>query len=53
MSRWGQFAVGIALAGLFLWLILRDLDRSALAEALRSPDLRWLALGTSVNVERL
>ena len=45
MSRWGQFAVGIALAGLFLWLILRDLDRSALAEALRSPDLRWLALG--------
>jgi uncharacterized protein (TIRG00374 family) len=45
MKRWLQFAVGVVLAGLFVWLILRDLDRAALAEALRGPDWRWLALG--------
>jgi glycosyltransferase 2 family protein len=45
MTRWLQFAVGVALAGLCVWLILRDLDRAALAEAFRNPDWRWLALG--------
>lgn len=45
MRRGLQFAVGVALAGLFVWLILRDLDRKALAEAFRNPDWRWLALG--------
>ena len=45
MKRGVQFALGVALAGLFVWLILRDLDRAALAEAFRSPDWRWLALG--------
>jgi len=45
MKRAVQFAVGLALAGGFVWLILRDLDRAALAEAVRNPDLRWLALG--------
>lgn len=45
MTRWAQFAIGVALAGLCLWLILRDLDRAALAEAFRNPDPRWLALG--------
>ena len=37
MKRGAQFAVGLALAGLFVWLILRDLDRAALAEAGRLP----------------
>jgi uncharacterized protein (TIRG00374 family) len=45
MMRWVQFALGLGLAGVFVWLILRDLDRAALAEALRNPDGRWLALG--------
>lgn len=45
MKRWLQFAIGVALAGLCVWLILRDLDRSALAEAFRNPDWRWLVLG--------
>lgn len=45
MRRWGQFAIGVVLAGLCLWLILRDLDRAALTEAFRNPDPRWLALG--------
>ncbi|MDX5350392.1 MAG: flippase-like domain-containing protein [Paracoccaceae bacterium] len=45
MRRWVQFAIGLALAGFCLWLILRDMDRAALAEAFRDPDPRWLALG--------
>ena len=45
MKRWVQFGVGVALAGLCVWLILRDLDRAALAEAFRGPDWRWLAVG--------
>ena len=45
MTRTAQFAVGVALAGGFVWLILRDLDWNALHDAFRAPDLRWLALG--------
>ncbi|MCX7288555.1 MAG: lysylphosphatidylglycerol synthase transmembrane domain-containing protein [Rhodobacterales bacterium] len=45
MKRAVQFVLGLAFAGLFVWLILRDLDREALARALRNPDWRWLALG--------
>lgn len=45
MKRAVQFAVGVALAGLFVWLILRDLDWPALAQAFRNPDWRWLGLG--------
>jgi glycosyltransferase 2 family protein len=45
MRRGVQLALGLTLAGLFIWLILRDLDREALVQALRDPDWRWLALG--------
>lgn len=45
MKRSVQFAVGVALAVLFVWLILRDLDQKALIEAFGNPDWRWLALG--------
>lgn len=45
MRRGVQFAVGVALAALFVWLILRDLDREVLVQAFRNPDWRWLALG--------
>lgn len=45
MKRLVQFLAGLGLAALFVWLILRDLDRAALAQALRAPDPRWLALG--------
>lgn len=40
-----QFAMGVALAGGFVWLILRDLDWNALSDAFRAPDGRWLVLG--------
>lgn len=40
-----KFIAGIGLAGLFVWLILRDLDRASLAGAFRDLDPGWLALG--------
>lgn len=45
MTRTVQFAVGVAMAGFFIWLILRDLDGKAIADAFRNPDWRWLGLG--------
>ena len=44
MRRAAQLLLGLVLAGLCGWLILRDLDRAALAEALTAPDRRLLAL---------
>jgi glycosyltransferase 2 family protein len=59
MTRTVQFAVGVAMAGFFVWLILRDLDGKAMADAFRNPDWRWLGLalvfwvsGYSVRVLR-
>lgn len=40
-----KFVAGFGLAGLFVWLILRDLDGAALAGAFRGLDPQWLALG--------
>lgn len=45
MTRPVQFVAGVALAGVFVWLILRDLDRAAVADAFRDPDWNWLGLG--------
>lgn len=44
MRRGAHLLLGLGLAGLCGWLVLRDLDWRALAAALAAPDPRWLAL---------
>lgn len=59
MNRWGQLALGLALAALFGWLTLRMVDGAALAQAARGVDLvalalapGMLALGYACRVQR-
>ncbi|MDY6878134.1 MAG: lysylphosphatidylglycerol synthase transmembrane domain-containing protein [Chloroflexota bacterium] len=47
-ARWaqaGRWIVGIGVAGLSCWLLIRDLDWQAVIAALISVDYRWVAAG--------
>jgi len=48
MKRSLQLALGIALALLFLWLVLRHLDTTELLAAMRSASAGWLALAVAL-----
>ncbi|MGC8946324.1 MAG: hypothetical protein ACP5N6_09235 [Anaerolineae bacterium] len=43
--RVGRWVVGAGIALLALWLLAREISWSAVLEALRSADYRWVALG--------
>ena len=45
-SRLFRFGVSIGLAVLLLWLFLRNLDFTAVGEAIRSARLGWIAVAT-------
>ncbi|KMW59728.1 hypothetical protein AIOL_004711 [Candidatus Rhodobacter oscarellae] len=43
MGRWFQFALGVAIAGLFVWLILRHVDVADVWGALAASQPGWIA----------
>ena len=48
-----QFAVGLALSGLFLWLALRGEDWGAIRQSLAGVDYRYVALMAPVGIYTL
>ncbi|MFI5181202.1 MAG: lysylphosphatidylglycerol synthase transmembrane domain-containing protein [Thermoanaerobaculia bacterium] len=49
-SRWIRFSVSIGLAVLLFWLFLRNLDLSAVAEAIRQARPEWIALAVAAGL---
>jgi len=50
LSRRLQFAAGIGLSALLLWIFLREADFAAVGAELRGAEYRWVVLGAALSV---